>query len=158
MVRVVRVVKRTIDSTHVRGATIRPDPTMYADLTLPAFIAVPIAFGYAILRHRLPALDALLRRAVSRISAELLMVSIFIVLRELFRWLGTTGAVAGGLAAAFVALVAPAIWLRTREFLEAKLFPRIAPSLSSQLLYESGTVAEVCSALVGRAPYSLHNG
>ena len=80
--------------------------------------AIPLAFGYAILRHRLFALDAHLRRFIVHISAAVALVAIFVPTWLILRDLTLNDPLATVAAVAVVGLVAPMIFDRTERLLD----------------------------------------
>lgn len=120
------------------------------DISGLALVVLPVSFAYAILRHHMFALDALLRRVVGRTCAAMVMVLGFGLLWLTLEHVGADQRTAAIIAAVVFALAAPTIWARTQNFLNVSLYPRIDPLHSSRQLFESGNVPEVGAALTRR--------
>jgi signal transduction histidine kinase len=100
-------------------------PIMWADSASASVAAIPMAFAYAILRHRLFALDAHLRRFILRVCAALAIVAIFVPTWFILRGIGMEDQLALVVGVAIVALVAPTIIDYTRIVLDNWFYPSL---------------------------------
>ncbi len=92
------------------------------EVTAGAAIAIPISFAFAILRHRLFALDAIVRRVLIRAVEVLGSIALFATSWYILRAVGlepTTGAV---VATAVAAGIAPLVHRGARRFVDAWLY------------------------------------
>lgn len=96
------------------------------ELALVALGAIPFGFAYAILRHKVFALDAVLRRVLIRAGAAGVTLVLFTLVWTLALALGATPTLAAGTAALVAAFVAPPLWLRAPGVLDALIFPALS--------------------------------
>jgi len=126
-------------------------PIMHAESASISGAAIPLAFGFAILRHRLFALDAHLRRFIVHLFAAVALVAIFVP-----TWL-VLGNVAGDdplatlAAVALVAFVAPWIFRRTERLVEAWLYPSFQLARSDQLTDRVASASSIAQAFAARS-------
>jgi hypothetical protein len=92
---------------------------VWADSASASVAAIPLAFAYAIFRHRLFALDAYLRRFILRVCAAVAIVRIFVPTWFILRVVGIGDQLALVVGVAIVALFAPTIIDSTKLVVEA---------------------------------------
>jgi hypothetical protein len=91
---------------------------VWADSASASVAAIPLAFAYAIFRHRLFALDAYLRRFILRVCAAVAIVRIFVPTWFILRVVGIGDQLALVVGVAIVALFAPTIIDSTKLVVE----------------------------------------
>jgi hypothetical protein len=100
-------------------------PIMWGESASASVAAIPFAFAYAILRHRLFALDAFLRRFVLRLCAAVAIVAIFVPTWFVLRGIDIGDQLALVVALAIVALAAGWIINATQRVLDAWFYPSL---------------------------------
>src|SRR5207244_13429667 len=124
-------------------------PIVRAESASASGAAIPFAFAYAILRHRLFALDAHLRRFIVHVSAAVALVAIFVPVWLVLRNLAVNDPLATLATVALVALVAPWIFDRTERLIEAWLYPSFHVArhdLLADRVASAGSIAEAFAA------------
>jgi signal transduction histidine kinase len=100
-------------------------PILPIELAAVSASAIPLAFGYAILRYRLFALDAQLRGLLVRVCGGAAILAAFVVGWLALRRVGVDDELAVVIAAAVAALAAPAISAQVERALDAFLYPQL---------------------------------
>lgn len=96
-----------------------------ATFTALGLVGIPLGFTYAILRHRLFALDALLRRIVLRVVEVATMVGVAGIFLSAFYTLGLGEPTGALLAVLVTALAAPTLVPPVRDLVDAVLYGSI---------------------------------
>ncbi|MGH2461568.1 MAG: sensor histidine kinase [Chloroflexota bacterium] len=123
-------------------------------LILPAGVAalglvgIPIGFTYAILRHRLFALDALVRRLLLRVVDVVAFVAAFDLIWLPLRRVGVDSEVAGIIAVIGVALTAPSFGPWIHDQIDRALYGSLFEARRRALLGEQRAVREIGLALI----------
>ncbi len=126
-------------------------PVMWGDSAAISVAAIPLAFAYAILRHRLFALDAYLRRFVLRACAALAIVAIFVPAWFILRALDIADPVALLVAIAIVALSAPTVINVTQRALDAWFYPSLGLARAGLLTDALASPSSIANAFAVRA-------
>jgi len=126
-------------------------PIMWGESASVSVAAIPFAFAYAILRHRLFALDAFLRRFIVRVCAAVGMVAIFVPTWLVLRSIGIGDQIALVVAVGIVALAAPTIINVTQRVLDAWYYPSLGQAGAGLLTDGVATASSIASAFAVRA-------
>lgn len=126
-------------------------PIMWGDSASVSVVAIPIAFAYAILRHRLFALDAYLRRFVVRVSAALASVVLFVPTWLMLRVIGIGDQIALVVAIAIVALASPTVFNVTRRLLDAWFYPSLGLARAGLLTDSAASPGAIANAFAFRS-------
>jgi hypothetical protein len=126
-------------------------PIMWADSASASVAAIPLAFAYAILRHRLFSLDAHLRRFILRVCAALAIVAIFVPMWLIVRGIGIEDQLALVVSLAIVALAAPTIIERTQCVLESWFYPSLGLARAGLLTDGVASPSSIASAFAVRS-------
>jgi len=126
-------------------------PIMRAESASVSGAAIPLAFGYAILRHRLFALDAHLRRFIVHVLAAVALVATFVPTWLVLQNLAVNDPLATLVAVALVAFVAPWIFHRTEQLIEAWLYPSFQLARSDQLTDRVANASSIAQAFSARS-------
>jgi signal transduction histidine kinase len=126
-------------------------PIMWADSASASAAAIPLAFAYAILRHRLFALDARLRRFLVHLCAAVGSLAMFVATWLVLRALAMDDQLAAVLAAALAALAAPGLFARTERALDAWLYPSLRQARADDLSGGLVTVRSIAQAFAIRS-------
>lgn len=125
-------------------------PLLRADSAAVPLGVIPLAFAYAILRHRLFALDALLRRALIPTVAALAGLALFALVWETLLLLRLDNELAVVLAVAGALLLAPRIWRQSERLLDALLYPSMHQALAELPVGAAETTAGIAAAAAAR--------
>ena len=125
-------------------------PLMSPDAASASVAAIPMAFAYTILRHRLFALDARVRRFVFRACAAVAVLGVFIPTWLILRGIGITDPLAMLVGVLLVALSAPTIFDRTQRVLESWFYPPLGLARAGLLTDGTATGGSVAKALAVR--------
>lgn len=126
------------------------------ELILPAglaalgLVSIPIGFTYAILRHRLFALDALLRQVVLRCADVAIYVAIFDLLWAPLRRLGVAELGAGTIAIVLAALVVPGLSRLLQDLIDRSLYGSVFEARRNSPFAEQQSVRELGIMLTHR--------
>jgi hypothetical protein len=126
-------------------------PIMWAESASVSVVAIPLAFAYAILRHRLFALDAHLRRFILRICAALALAATVVPIWFLLNVIGIGNELALVVAVALVALVAPKIVDATQIVVEAWLYPTLGLARAGLLTDGVASASAIATAFAVRS-------
>jgi hypothetical protein len=126
-------------------------PIMWADSAALSVAAIPLAFAYAILRHRLFALDAYVRPYVLRVCAALAIFAIFVPTWFIMRVVGIGDHVALLVAVVTVGLVAPTIIESTRVVLEGWFYPSLGLARAGLLTDGVASATSIAKAFAVRS-------
>jgi hypothetical protein len=125
-------------------------PIMWADSASASVAAIPFAFAYAILRHRLFALDAHLRRFILRVCAAAALVAIFVPTWFILRVVSIGDQLALVVGVAIVALAAPTIVDATQHLLDAWFYPSLGLARAGLLSDAAASAGTIAGALAVR--------
>ncbi|HEY3063101.1 MAG TPA: hypothetical protein VGL99_29350 [Chloroflexota bacterium] len=126
-------------------------PIMWAESASASVVAIPLAFAYAILRHRLFALDAYVRRFILRVCAALAIVAIFVPIWLIMRGIGIEDQLALVVGVAIVALVAPTIIDYTQLVLESWFYPSLGLARAGLLTDGVASPSSIANAFAARS-------
>jgi hypothetical protein len=126
-------------------------PVMSAESASVSVVAIPLAFAYAILRHRLFALDAYLRRFTLRVCAAVALAAIVVPVWFALNVVGIGNELALMVAVAIVALCAPKIVDAAQLMVEAWLYPSLGLARAGLLTEGVATPTEIATAFAVRS-------
>jgi hypothetical protein len=126
-------------------------PIMWADSAAISVAAIPLAFAYAIFRHRLFALDAYLRRFIVRICAALAMMLLFIPVWLVLRVVAIGDQIALMLGVVIIGLVAPTIIDSIQLVVEAWLYPSLGLARAGLLTDGEASPRSIAAAFAVRS-------
>lgn len=112
-----------------------------------ALIGIPLGFTYAILRHRLFALDALVRYLLLRFVDVAAFVVIGVIIWSTLRRVQVETAIAVVLAVAVPAFVGPFVTTHLEKVIDRSLYGTIARARSATGFHQEHTVQELGAAL-----------
>ena len=126
-------------------------PIMWADSASASVAAIPFAFAYAILRHRLFALDAHLRRFVLRVCAAAVIVAIYVPTWFILRAVGIGDQLVLVVGVAIVALAAPTVVDATQRVLDAWFYPSLGLARAGLLTDGVAAPGSIANAFAARS-------
>lgn len=126
-------------------------PIMSAESASVSVVAIPLGFAYAILRHRLFALDAYLRRFTVRVCAALVIAAMVVPTWFILHVIGIGNELALMVAFAIVAFVAAKIVDATQLVLEAWLYPSLGLARAGLLTDGVASPHEIATAFAIRS-------
>jgi len=126
-------------------------PVMWAESASVSVAAIPLAFAYAILRHRLFALAAYLRHFILRVCAALAIGTIFVPTWFLLHLIGIGDSLALMAGGVIVALAAPTIIDATQRVLEAWFYPSLGRARAGLLTDGMARPSSIASAFAVRS-------
>ncbi|HVC33927.1 MAG TPA: ATP-binding protein [Chloroflexota bacterium] len=119
-------------------------PVEFAALGL---VGIPIGFTYAILRHRLFALDALVRQLLLRFLDVATLVAMFVLIWAPLRRAGVDDLVAEAIALILVAVVTPSLAARLRDTVDRSLYNSVFQAQRRTSFREQDTVQDLATAV-----------
>ena len=126
------------------------EPLMWPDTASATVVAIPLGFTYTILRHRLFALDAHVRRFTFRAFAALALVAIFVPTWLVVQSTGLDDQLAIVVAVLLVALAAPTIFDRAERLLERWFYAPLGLARAGLLTHGAASASSIAQALVVR--------
>jgi hypothetical protein len=126
-------------------------PIMWADSASTTVAVIPLAFAYTILRHRLFALDAYVRRFVFRASAALALVAMFVPIWLVLRAIDMDDQLAMLVSVLIVGLAASTVSGRIYAVLESWFYPSLGLARTGVSSDEIASATSIARAFVIRA-------